>query len=67
MFKFKKKFVGVSISVLLVVAIGGLVSLVAGAVLFMSGYANFKNTTELVLDNAQSVSPGACFVADATT
>lgn len=49
-----KKPTGISISVLLVVAIGGLVLLATGAVLLLSGYANFKNTTELVLNTAQS-------------
>ncbi len=44
----------VSISVLLVVAIGGLVSLAAGAVLILSVYANFKNTSELVVESAEA-------------
>ena len=50
----KAKSFGVSISVLLVVAIGGLVALATGAVLLLSAYANFKNTSELVLGTAQS-------------
>ncbi len=44
----------ISITVLLVAAIGGLVALAAGAVLLLSAYANFKNTSELVLDSAKS-------------
>ncbi len=39
--------------VLLVTAIGGLVALAAGAVLLLSAYANFKNTTELIVESAQ--------------
>ena len=44
----------ISITVLLVTAIGGLVALASGAVLLLSAYANFKNTSELVIESAQS-------------
>ena len=53
MLKTVPKSPGISISVLLVIAIGGLVLFGTGAVLLLSGYANFKNTTELVLESAQ--------------
>ena len=44
----------ISITVLLVTAIGGLVAFAVGAVLLLSAYANFKNTSELVLDSAEA-------------
>ena len=40
-------------TVLLVTAIGGLVTLAAGSVLLLSAYANFKNTSELTLSRGQ--------------
>lgn len=48
-----KKPASISIMVLLVTAIGGLVTLATGAVLLLSAYANFKNTSELVLSSGQ--------------
>lgn len=48
-----KKPGDISITVLLVTVMGGLVALAAGAVLLLSAYANFKNTTELVLSSGQ--------------
>ncbi len=44
----------VSITVLLVTAIGGLVAVAVSAVLLLSAYANFKNTSELVQASASS-------------
>ncbi len=48
-----KKSAEISITVLLVTAIGGLVTLAAGSVLLLSAYANFKNTSELALSRGQ--------------
>jgi adenylate cyclase len=48
-----KKSADISITVLLVTAIGGLVTLAAGSVLLLSAYANFKNTSELALSRGQ--------------
>jgi adenylate cyclase len=47
------KSADISITVLLVTAIGGLVTLAAGSVLLLSAYANFKNTSELALSRGQ--------------
>ncbi|MEO9574653.1 MAG: adenylate/guanylate cyclase domain-containing protein [Tateyamaria sp.] len=48
-----KKSADISMTVLLVTAIGGLVTLAAGSVLLLSAYANFKNTSELALSRGQ--------------
>ncbi|NRB33991.1 MAG: adenylate/guanylate cyclase domain-containing protein [Rhodobacteraceae bacterium] len=48
-----KKSSDISMTVLLVTAIGGLVVLAAGSVLLLSAYANFKNTSELALSRGQ--------------
>ncbi len=49
-----KKTSSVSISILLVVAIGGLVALATGAVLLITSYANYRNTSELVVNGARN-------------
>jgi len=52
-FGLMKKSAAISMTVLLVTAIGGLVTLAAGSVLLLSAYANFKNTSELALSRGQ--------------